>query len=397
MSTTAAGGSGVDALCDNVLASILARLPSTSVLRCRAVCRSWRRITTARSFLANHATRRPLQILTGSVYGYGGREVSATPLSVAGDAQPSRLFHRTRHEPSVARSSDVLYSLDGLLVVSQLPGLFAICNPSTRQWATLPALAPEPRPFDVVTCGFYSPHASSGEYRLLCQVRHKYERYYCILSTAGDALPRRCHGRRRPPRLTTSASLPYSVPVSRRGVLHWLAHPEAAFTGRMLAFDTDSEAFRLMPRPPEWARDGTKRKLLELDGELAVAVVKGVSTLAVWELRDYEAEVWTLRYRVEVAPPSSLFGGITTTDNHTSVEWSISWIFSAGDGAILIGQGYHGFAARLYDLREKRIRGEVSLLPRGQQPTFLVFRESLVSHGFFDLPPNSEVGHIKFN
>ncbi|RLN00012.1 F-box protein [Panicum miliaceum] len=47
------GGGGIHALCEDALAEILVRLPSESVLRCRAVCRSWRRVAasprTARS------------------------------------------------------------------------------------------------------------------------------------------------------------------------------------------------------------------------------------------------------------------------------------------------------------------------------------------------------------
>lgn len=63
----------------------------------------------------------------------------------------------------------------------------------------------------------------------------------------------------------------------------------------MLAFDTASETFRLMSRPPERTGD-TARVLLELDGELSVAAMQGVTSLAIWALQDYKAEIWTLRY-----------------------------------------------------------------------------------------------------
>lgn len=36
-------------------------------------------------------------------------------------------------------SFDVLYSLDGLLVLNQRRGLFIVCNPIIRQWTNLPA------------------------------------------------------------------------------------------------------------------------------------------------------------------------------------------------------------------------------------------------------------------
>nr|CAB3460252.1 unnamed protein product [Digitaria exilis] len=305
--------------CDDVLASILLHLPSISVLRCRVVCRSWRRITTDRSFLAALTARRPIHILTYA-------------------------------ESMVPRSGDVLRSLDGLLVLRKRPGLFAICNPATRQLThLLPLLPPEDRPlrFTAVACGFYS-HAPSGEYRLLCHVQHKWVRYYSILSASGGGARR--HGRRAPRLTHKSLTIHYSAPVlSRRGVLHWLVHPEAAFTGRMLAFDTASEEFSLMPRrPPERRRGDTSRKLVELDGELAMVVLRqqGASSsswsLAVWDLRGYgEAaeEVWTMRYRVELPPPTSLF--VDTTDDIVE-EWR--WLLPVGDGTcMLIGQGWRRF------------------------------------------------------
>ncbi|KAG0519461.1 hypothetical protein BDA96_09G266300 [Sorghum bicolor] len=50
-----------DACDDDAMWEILVRLPSKSMLRCGAVCKAWRRITTDRSFLA---ARRPLQMIT---------------------------------------------------------------------------------------------------------------------------------------------------------------------------------------------------------------------------------------------------------------------------------------------------------------------------------------------
>lgn len=155
-------------------------------------------------------------------------------------------------------------SLDGLLVMKQwrsgAPTIsdqftFVVCNPITRQWANLPSPVPRCRGAcdfrAAVACGFYL-HASSGEYRLLLhcvvrdwrlplprrQERDDWEsRYYCVLSVGSAALPRRL------PHAPPTMSVPYyDDPVSYRGTLHWLSgHPEGRSTGKMLAFDTDSE------------------------------------------------------------------------------------------------------------------------------------------------------------
>ena len=55
MEVSGGEGGGIHALCEDALAEILVRLPSESVLRCRAVCRSWRCVAADPSFLAAHA------------------------------------------------------------------------------------------------------------------------------------------------------------------------------------------------------------------------------------------------------------------------------------------------------------------------------------------------------
>jgi hypothetical protein len=110
-------------------------------------------------------------------------------------------------------SSELLLyaSLDGLLVLQHWrrsgsgPFTYVICNPVTRQWASLPSpftVVPVPRRRGAldcfrtnVACGFYF-HASSGEYRLLLHcVRgpscRDLERYCCVVSIGSAHMPRR--------------------------------------------------------------------------------------------------------------------------------------------------------------------------------------------------------------
>nr|CAB3461047.1 unnamed protein product [Digitaria exilis] len=292
----AAGGCIRD-LCDGVLADILARLPSASVLRCRVVCKSWRRVTTHRSFLAAHAARRPREMIL-----------------------------RPQFYPKAVHS-----------------GLFAICNPTTRQWTNLPALTPEPCCSAGSGCGFYL-HRSSGEYRLLCDGIERNEaagsnpelrRYYYIIA-ASTARPRRLA------RAPSNPSLLYEAPVAYRGVLHWLYYqPEARRTGKMLAFDTEAETFRHMSQPID--RD-TKRNLFELDGCLGVAAVKSLTSLDIWVLEDYKMERWELRHRIDNLPMPRLY---------YEREVSVSRVISVGSDAILIGSP-GCYVARMYDLKEKK-------------------------------------------
>ena len=152
---------------------------------------------------------------------------------------------------------DVIYSLHGLLLLRQSCDLFVVCNPVTRQWTNLPELGRQSY-CSVFECGFYF-HTSSGEYRLLCNTIEKEKeeftnsnfkpetrRRYYVLS-AGAILPHQLG----PAPSDPSGRLPkYEGPVAHRGHLHWLAkHPQANRTGKMLAFDTTFETFRLMSGP----------------------------------------------------------------------------------------------------------------------------------------------------
>jgi F-box interacting protein len=386
---------------------ILVRLPSESVLRCRAVCKRWRRITADRSFLAAHSARRQREMIVITP----SPTVSTIPLSSF--LYPAAAVARRRGGflcDTVQRDKDgaairfpiLLYSLDGLLVFQEIWGVpalcFVVCNPVTRQWTKLPALAPKPC-FTAWPCGFYL-HRSSGEYRLLCHGDESAapwgwcrpgppaDRYYIL--AAGDTKPRRlCCAPEGSPII-----LGYETPVAHADILYWFCkHPESERTGKMLAFDTASETFRLMARPP----GVTTAALLELDGSLCAAAIMQTQTpgivarLDVWVLQDHDTESWTLRYRMEMTPPRSF------RDNGT---FPVSRAISAGDGSsssssILIGDNRFPVVL-LCDLKEKRVRGEFHC--EWIMPSFLVFRDSLVSHAFFQLPcsSDSELMSIKF-
>jgi hypothetical protein len=110
-----------------ILLEILTRLPSKPLLRCRAVCRSWRRcLTSHATFLLAHHSRQPeLQLVS------------------TGDARESRidaLDHRAGERRPIVQTDRattpedlaLLAAYDGLLIVSAYRALH-ICNPATHQ------------------------------------------------------------------------------------------------------------------------------------------------------------------------------------------------------------------------------------------------------------------------
>ncbi|CAN6336661.1 unnamed protein product [Urochloa humidicola] len=377
-SNPSASGGGIHALCEDALLEILVRLPSESVLRCRAVCKSWRRIATADSFLAAHAARSPRELLTLTE----SWTLSAVPLSPGLDVADDGARHRYLCGTSLYDAGGnwmdclrVLGSLDGLLVLQQREGLYVVCNPTTRQWTNLPVLAPRPS-----RGGFYR-HGPSGEYRLLCHAEEhgssEWKDYYYTLS-AGAALPRRLAP--APADRDGRWRIGYETPVAHRGILYWLGlHPVAARTGMILAFRTDSETFRLVLPPPAGK---VYAALLELDGALCLVATRGGMPMDIWALQDCdcEAERWTLRHRL--VPPICSSGR----------DFFMTMAISAGGGAILVGKNFSR-VIRLYDPKDKRGVKEMEL---HSTPTFLEFRESLVSHAFFQAPRCPELAPLKF-
>ncbi|XBI25197.1 hypothetical protein VPH35_050171 [Triticum aestivum] len=143
---------------------ILVRLPPQSLLRCRAVCRAWRSVTSKRRFLLAHHARQPaLPIFHGSdeIFGVHYHNI--------------RVFdHRADGGDldTVARFDDAFdleASCDGLLVLSKFDDAddscaFSVCNPATREHASLWWPSSD---FDIL--GMYQ-HRPTGKYRLLLSV-----------------------------------------------------------------------------------------------------------------------------------------------------------------------------------------------------------------------------------
>ncbi|KAF8671851.1 hypothetical protein HU200_049849 [Digitaria exilis] len=288
-----------------VLWEILVHLPAKALLRCRAVCRSWRRLTSAPDFLLAHhrlqpSLSLPLVFLQDKICDSRGRtrvaatlealDLWPTPATATDDRRrlPTLRFRDYKHD----RALKVYASCDGLL-------LFSLCG------SRLPMCLD-----GHYVAGLYR-HSPSGEYRVLYRMGASYpavDAPYYVLTVGSDAKPR-CVGL-----LSASASIKQDVavwlwhvnqcpPVMLHGCLHWLFYSSSSHENVLLVFDTVAESFRTMcPPTNENSSRGSRRHLLEMDdGTLGVSYIdERKMTVKLWVLKDYEAEVWSLKYEIEL-------------------------------------------------------------------------------------------------
>ncbi|CAM0871394.1 unnamed protein product [Alopecurus aequalis] len=373
MSSPGESATGNATLDDDVVWTILQRPPSSAVLRSRAVCKTWHRITTDPSFLAAHAERQPAELLAESGE---GPALETIPLD-------STRQRRHLHHPSHCVVRSMLGSCDGLLLFEESPyGIctcnFYVCNPVTRQGMWLDLLPPSCYGNLVRMCGFYR-HGPSGEHRILVLANEGQHtgpagaaHYVFSVTTAASEPPRRLG----PVADGVVLQMYTSVLIENahhRGKIHWAMHPVAKSAEKILAFDTVSEAFRLISRPP-WPSDrhyeAMEISLLELDGMLAATANEPSSdSMELWVLEDYGNDrSWSRRFRIDMPP-----------------NFDDRWATDTGVPGVLLVGSYNSSFVMLYHVREKRIlrRIEFGKGTMGTSGHFL-FKDSLVPYDFLD-------------
>jgi F-box interacting protein len=353
-----------------VVWEILLRLSPQCVLRCSAVCRSWRRVTSTDDFLSAHHGRQPsLPVVCG----------------FSGSYQSILTFDHQAADPHlqpVARLDDLegLYpetSCDGLLILSVASedgDCVSVCNPTTRQHAPLW----EPPDFmQFPFLGMY-PHHPTGEYRVLMHRSSNDEddeeepiagdllpngRVGFYVFTLGSDQPRYIGG--------AAAHLISGTPALFRESLHWSPSHHQGQSILLWVFDTTTESFREMRAP----RIPTKSYIFEMDGTLGIySHDNAMQTVDIWALQNYEGEVWEKKYRVEL-PIAEINGQIGGEDD----ELDVSVVSADGDVLLLLGYGrwlfYVDTGGKLVD----------SFLHDGQQVYACQFRlkQTLVRHNFF--------------
>ncbi|XP_043694544.1 F-box protein At4g22390-like [Telopea speciosissima] len=102
-------------------------------------------------------------------------------------------------------------------------------------------------------------------------------------------------------------------PAFITGALHWLInHPELLIQKTILAFNLESEEFRLVP-PPRGFSDLIQipkhLQLVELRGLLCLSYVEHYNKMNIWMLKDYyDNESWAKEYCIDLTPWMDIHG-----------------------------------------------------------------------------------------
>ncbi|KAL6902285.1 hypothetical protein ACP4OV_005161 [Aristida adscensionis] len=337
---------------DDVVRAILARVPAESLLRFRAVRRSWRHLLTAdRDFLAAHHAHQPTMPVLAFV------RDAAAPGDQLAEFRVQVLDLRTDELREVAegftgvgrgagRDEDHAFkvhaSCDGLLLLHFLDA-FYVCNPATRQWALLPPL------HSGEVAALYA-HAPTGEHRVLYHRGQGLDKHYYIITlSAADPQERTRSIGRFAPSASMDAALARglspafaSPPLRLHDCLHW--PPQESQELHMLVFHTETE----------------------VDGKLAMSACgRGAPVVELWLLQDYHDEIWVCMHRIRLP-----VGEIIRFDDHQA--WHA--FVRSRDGDVLVATPGHVLH---FDVKGRLLKG-FGREGREHDVTAHLLKESLV-------------------
>ncbi|KAL3714644.1 hypothetical protein ACJRO7_006534 [Eucalyptus globulus] len=324
-----AEATGMEGLPRDIVLDILSRLPVTSLVRFRLVCRSWRALggdlLLPDAQIARTAVRDPFLVFHSDFP--LRNQLSFVELS----AQDQDCGHgRSKKSAVVGKFNlpfsnsmpefDVVGSCNGLLCLADLlyrETLF-VYNPFTGDHRELPRSQQYADQTVVFGFGF---HPGTREYKVIKIA------YYPNPSRAGAGA-----GARRPRRVPHMQSevqvltlggktpawrslgrAPYQIDKRSSdtvvdGKLHWVAGPRRYRTARQLvSFDLADEQFREVPRPEGVSIGRSNYQLMALRGCLAAVIYCNYGRLEIWVMRTYNVkESWAREHAIGSYMPKAL-------------------------------------------------------------------------------------------
>ncbi|KAE8710273.1 Detected protein of unknown function [Hibiscus syriacus] len=298
----------MDRLPREVVVNILSRLPFTSLLSSKLVCRGWRTLIHDPFLISKHldeaAGNDPSFILERNWPIPGQRYFIDFSDHREGEVISKKL-------PAINYRTTPMYSIDscnGLLCMHDASRRVFICNPFTRLCIELPKLVKYPSLVGNLGFGF---HRTTKQYKVIQVVFRRQLRRVDSSTTSTSISSTQSEVQiltLGSPSWRSLGAIPYRFIHSKskalvNGRFHWLTKPNKNTTATLLiSFDLETERFYEIPKPDcHCGSDKCFRQLMVVRGCLSATAFHGNygERLEFWVMKEYGVkESWIKEFSI---------------------------------------------------------------------------------------------------
>lgn len=304
---------GMEFLPGDIVQDILLRLPITSLVKFKCVCRSWRALAQdshlLNAYLSCTSKNDPCLILHSDV----PIRNHLYFVDFAANEEERKVQRINMPFSPVMPEFDVVGSCNGLLCLSNslYHDALYIYNPFTCNHIELPKALNYPEQEVVLGFGF---HPKTKEYKVVRIVYYRnshgslprprrmiYPQSEVQILTLGGSMWRRLG--KAPYQLDRRSS-----EALVNGRLHWVSRPSRYKPARrLISFDLADEQFREVPKPDCGDLNRYNYHLAVLKGCLSAAFYCNYGRLEIWVMKEYNVkESWVKKYNIVAYTPKGL-------------------------------------------------------------------------------------------
>ncbi|XP_073147834.1 F-box protein At2g23160-like [Henckelia pumila] len=334
----------------DIIANILSRLPSPTIISCKCVCKQWHELISTPEFVKYHlsVSTPELLVLQKDPKGeYLCKFVDDFQLHQHGFCSEQGM----KFDPKAFISSPADYqiemkgSVDGLLCLqysSKIDDVIYVCNPITREYTSLPRLPRFVKYANFTHCGF-GVSSITSQYKVVYMLQKsvneawqcaRSENYECefydyLVYTLGAAAGTswRSIARNSP---FEQAHLSFGVFLN--GNLHGLVRKSCESDVSISCFDLEDESFKPFSAPPcplQLVWFGSCDILGVLDDCLCICDTSIERCIVFWTMKEYRVqESWTRQFVImdtHICPSIELFDVIYPIKGYENGDILFSW------------------------------------------------------------------------
>lgn len=363
-------GSKMESLPREIIQDIVSRLPISSLVQFRFVCRTWHKLAQDPDLVDMHTSgmaenSNPCLIFHCDNPIRNNLYFVELPASSCNENKEKLKKFQVPFWSAMSEF-DVVGSCNGLLCLSDslFNDALYIYNPFTRNYIELPESVQHPNQEVVFGFGF---HPKTKEYKVVKIAYYKnanggYRRAYKIGNLQSDVQI-----------FTLGSSAWRSIgkvayhlfqwpsQVLVNGRLHWVTWPRRYRSGRnIISFDLEDEQFREVLKPDCYNFNRFNYHLVVLGGCLSAAVCCSYGKLEIWEMKDYDVkESWIRKFNIGNYVPKGLkkdgdLSNLSKISKIASKGKSVRVLCLLKDGKILLE--YKSKALFLYDTNSGKFK-----------------------------------------